>query len=140
MAQSVTLQLPEGIYERVLRTAEATQRSIEEVLVRTIEAGMPPTVDDLPLSYREEFLAMERLRDEELLEIAQSVMPAAQQRRYSALLRKNQQGTITENEGEQLTQLGAIARKLTLQKAHAYAILKWRGRSIPALPSSGKTQ
>ncbi|MBM3234747.1 hypothetical protein FJZ31_00435 [Candidatus Poribacteria bacterium] len=133
MAQSVTLQLPEVIYERVRRAAEATKRPVEEVLVKTIEAMMPPTVDDLPLSYREEFLSMESLSDYELLKVAESIMPPTQQRRYSFLLRKNQKGTLTEKEREQLAQLGAEARKLTLRKSHAYAILKWRGHRIPTL-------
>jgi len=63
MTQPVTLQLPEAIYERVRRTAEATKRPVEEVLLKTIEAVMPPSVDDLPLEYREEFLSMESLSD-----------------------------------------------------------------------------
>ncbi len=133
MTQPVTLQLPESIYERVRRTAEATQRPVEEVLIKTIEAVMPPSVDDLPLSYREEFISMESLSDDELLRVAESVMPPAQQRRYSLLLRKNQSGTLTEKEREQLAQLGAEARKSTLRKSHAYAILKWRGHRIPPL-------
>jgi len=102
MMQPVTLQLPESIYERVRRTAEATQRPVEEVLIKTIEAVMPPSVDDLPLSYREEFLTMESLNDDELLTVAESVMPPTQQRQYSLLLRKNQRGTLTGKEREQL--------------------------------------
>jgi hypothetical protein len=133
MAQSVTLQLPEAVYERVRQTAEVIKLPVEEVLIRTIEAGLPPSVNDLPDSYREEFLSMERLNDDELLKVAESVMSAAQQRRYSLLLRKNRSGTLTENEQKQLITLGAEARKLTLRKSHAYAILKWRGYRIPTL-------
>ncbi|MBI1923900.1 hypothetical protein HYR99_06580 [Candidatus Poribacteria bacterium] len=133
MTQPVTLQLPEGIYERVKRTAEATKLPVEEVLVKTIEAVMPPSVDDLPLSYREEFIAMESLNDDELLKVAESVMSPTQQRRYSLLLRKNQNGTLPEKERAQLAQLGTEARQLTLRKAHAYALLKWRGHRIPPL-------
>ncbi|MBM4401460.1 MAG: hypothetical protein FJ045_05880, partial [Crenarchaeota archaeon] len=88
MAQSVTLQLPEAIYERVRRAAEATKRPVEEVLVKTIEAVIPPSIDDLPLLYREEFISMESLSDNELLKVAESVMSPTQQRRYSFLLRK----------------------------------------------------
>ena len=131
MAQPVTLQLPEAIYERVRRTAEATKCPVEEVLIKTIEAMMPPSVDDLPPSYRDEFLGLDSLSDDELLKVAESVMPPAQQRRYSLLLRKNQKGALSEKERKALAQLGAEARKLTLRKAHAYAILKWRGHRIP---------
>jgi len=140
MAQSVTLQLPEAIYERVRRAAEATKRPVEEVLVKTIEAVIPPSIDDLPLLYREEFISMESLSDNELLKVAESVMSPTQQRRYSFLLRKNQKGTLTEKEREELAQLGDEARKLTLRKSYAYAILKWRGHRISTLAELRKPQ
>lgn len=133
MTQPVTLQLTEAIYECVKRTVEATNRPVEEVLVKTIEAVMPPSVDDLPLEYREEFLLMESLSNDALLKVAESVMPPTQQRRYSFLLRKNQKGILTEKERDELAQLGGFSRKLTLRKSHAYAILKWRGYRIPTL-------
>jgi hypothetical protein len=134
------LQLPEAIYERVRRAAEATNRHVDEVLLKTIEAVMPPSVDDLPIEYREEFLSMESLSDLELSHVAESVMSPTQQRRYSFLLRKNQKGTLKEKEREQLAQLGDFARKLTLRKSHAYAILKWRGHRIPTLVELRKQQ
>ena len=53
MAQTVTLQLPEAIYERIKRTAEAANCLLEDILLRTIESALPPSVEDLPL---EQFL------------------------------------------------------------------------------------
>lgn len=140
MAQIVTLQLPEAIYERIKRTAEATNCLLEDVLLRTIELALPPSVEDLPLEYQREFIEMESLNDEELWKIAESKMPTGRQRRYSLLLRKNQAGMLKNIEKQQLTDLGAEARKLTLRKAHAYAILKWRGYRIPTLAEFGKQQ
>jgi len=131
MAHTVTLRLPENIYGRLKQTAQVTKKPMEEVIVQSVKAGMPPSVDDLPPEYREEFLAMERLSDEQLWQVAESMIPAGHQRRYASRLRKNQAGTLTEREREQLTQLGTEARKLTLRKAHAYALLRWRGHRIP---------
>jgi hypothetical protein len=56
----------------------------------------------------------------------------AKQRLYSRLLHKNSQGTITAREKETLYALGEEARRLTLKKAHAYMLLKWRGHRIPS--------
>jgi len=131
MARTVTLRLPEDIYNRLKQSARVAERPMEEVVMQSVKAGMPPSVDSLPPEYREEFLAMEHLSDEQLWHVAESAMPAGCQRRYTYLLRKNQAGGLTEREREQLAQLGAEARKLTLRKAHAYALLRWRGQCIP---------
>jgi len=131
MAHTVTLRLPDDIYRRLKQTAQVTNTPMEEVVVQSVKAGMPPSVSDLPSEVREEFLAIERLSDEQLWQMADSTLPAGRQRRYSYLLRKNQAGTVTEREREQLIHLGAEARKLTLQKTYAYALLKWRGHHIP---------
>ncbi len=138
MAQTVTLQLPEAIYERIKRTAEAANCLLEDVLLKTIESALPPSVEDLPLEYQREFMEMESLSDEELWKVAESKMSSARQRWYSRLLRKNQAGTLKDIEKQQLADLGAEARKLTLRKAHAYAVLKWRGHRIPTLAELGK--
>ena len=39
-----------------------------------------------------------------------------------------------------LTALGEEARRLTLKKAHAYMLLKWRGHAIPSLETLEKPQ
>ena len=140
MAQTVTLQLPEAIYERIKRTAEATKRPLEDVLLKTLESALPPSMEDLPIEYQGEFTAMESLSDEELWKIAESKIPPAQQSLYSRLLRKNQAGMLKDIEKRQLSDLGAEARKLTLRKAHAYALLKWRGHRIPTLAELGKSR
>jgi hypothetical protein len=48
------------------------------------------------------------------------------------LLYKNGQEIITAREKEKLHALGEEARRLTLKKAHAYMLLKWRGHAIPS--------
>jgi hypothetical protein len=88
--------------------------------------------DDLPSPLREELRALEDLGDEALWEVAQSRLPPTRQRVYNRLLRKNSQGTITAREKETLHALGEEARRLTLKKAHAYMLLKWRGHHIPS--------
>jgi hypothetical protein len=131
MAHTVTVRLPEDIYTRLKQSARLTNKPMEEVVVQSVKAGMPPSVNDLPAEYREEFLDLEPLSDERLWQVAESTLPAERQRRYTYLLRKNQAGSPTERERQRLSQLGAEARKLTLRKAYAYALLRWRGHRIP---------
>jgi hypothetical protein len=131
MAHTVTVRLPEDIYTRLKQSARLTNKPMEEVVVQSVKAGMPPSVNDLPAEYREEFLDLEPLSDERLWQVAESTLPAERQRRYTYLLRKNQAGSPTERERQRLSQLGAEARKLTLRKAYAYALLRWRGHRLP---------
>ena len=131
MTHTVTVHLPEDIYDRLKQSAQVTQKPMEELVVQSVRAGMPPLLSDLPAKDQEAFLILERLSDEELWQVAKNTLPAGHQRRYSYLLRKNQTGTLTEPEEEQLSEFGAEARNLTLRKAYAYALLKWRGHRIP---------
>jgi hypothetical protein len=131
MTHTVTVGLPEEIYNRLEQSARITNTPVEELIIQSVKAGMPPSVNDLPTQYRQECLALERLGNNELRQVAESTLSAARQRRYSALLRKNQAGVLTERERKQLSTLGAEARALTLRKAYAYALLRWRGCRIP---------
>jgi len=99
--------------------------------VQSVKAGIPPLVNDLPNEYREELLELECLSDKRLRRLAESAISAARERQYTILLRKNQQGILTKKEQEQLKRLGAEARRVTLRKAYAYALLQWRGHRIP---------
>ncbi len=92
---------------------------------------MPPLVINLPPEFGQECLDLERLGDKELRRLAESAIPPGRQRHYINLLRKNQRGVLTKREQEALKRLGAEARRLTLHKAYAYALLQWRGHRIP---------
>ena len=66
--------------------------------------------------------------------IATEMMPHKQQRRLSHLLWKNQDGTITAKEEEELDTLVAAGQQATLRKAKALLALKHLGIDIlPAL-------
>ncbi|HIQ05995.1 MAG TPA: hypothetical protein EYH31_09985 [Anaerolineae bacterium] len=132
MAQTVTLRLPDETLQRYQQGATAARKVLEEFLVDRLMEAVPPLANDLLSSLREELEMLENLDDEALWRVAQSWLPPARQRLYSRLLAKNSQGTITAREKEILHALGEEARRLTLKKAHAYMLLKWRGDHIPS--------
>ena len=132
MAHTLTLRLPEEVYSRLELSARATQKSVEDLVVQSLKVGLPPTLVDLPPAVQAEYLEMERLADDEILKVAGAKLPSAKQRRLSELLRKNQAGSLTDPEGRQLERLSSEVRQITQRKAHAYALLRWRGRPIPA--------
>ena len=132
MVQTVTLQLPDETLHRYRQGATAARKLLEEFLVERLMDAVPPLADDLPSPLHEELKVLENLDDEALWQVARNQLPPARQRRYSRLLAKNSQGTITAREKEVLHTLGEQARLLTLKTAHAYMLLKWRGHRVPS--------
>jgi hypothetical protein len=128
--QTVTLQLPESIYQSARRTSKAVKRPIGEVLVTALKSTLPP-LEGLAPEIIEELTALEFLPDEQLWTIARSRLPQPQRRKLSYLLRKNQAGILTEQEEQSLNELIAESERLMLRKARAYVLLKWRGY-VPA--------
>lgn len=131
--QSVTLRLPEAIYRRLQRTAEMTHQPLEDVVLQTILGNLPPSVDEAPPELRDELIALQTLAEDELWAVARSTMNPDQQRRLEHLLRKNSRGTLTQRECEELERLGEEVDRLTVRKAYAYALLRWRGYPVPTL-------
>lgn len=50
MTQAITLNLPDNIYQRIQRMAQATQRPVKEFLLDTVATALP-LLDDLPQSW-----------------------------------------------------------------------------------------
>jgi hypothetical protein len=132
VSRSLTIQLPEDIYRRLKESARTTNKPVVEVVVQSVKAGMPPSISDLPAEVRDDCSGLERMSDRQLRRVADSTLSEGRQRLYSSLLRKNQARSLTVREERLLVRLGAEARRLTLRKAYAYALLKWRGRRVPA--------
>lgn len=132
MSVSIHLQVPSSVYRLAKKTAEATSRPIEQVLVDVLSAASPIS-EDLPPELQAELDTLAQLSDTELLSMARRTFPCDERRIYDRLLKKNSAGTLSPAELEQLKGLRQASEHLTLQKAHAYAILKWRGHVLPAL-------
>jgi hypothetical protein len=45
--QTIPIQLPDAIYQRLHQVAHTTNHSIEEVVLQTIRGNLPPSLDDL---------------------------------------------------------------------------------------------
>jgi len=131
MAQSLTLELSEALYERVKHAAAAMQQPLEKAVAHIIELGLPPL--DAPTEFEPDLKALEALDDETLWEVLFSKVSPTTQRKLHQLLDKNQSGTLTERERLQLDALQKEADGVMLRKAHAAVLLKWRGHRIPTL-------
>ncbi|MGE0827626.1 MAG: hypothetical protein AB7G75_33000 [Candidatus Binatia bacterium] len=129
--QPLHLELPEKIYRRLQRVAEVTNQPLEAVVTQTICGNLPPSLDDLNPEWREIVADLSSLSDDALWAITQEALPASQWRRHQRLLRKGQEGTLTEAEQTELTKLRTATDHYVTRRSYALALLKWRGHTLP---------
>ncbi len=129
--QHVTLPLPEHLYLRLERAAKATQQSVTDVLLHAVEVGSPPGWDDVPAEFQADLAALDRLDDKTLWQVARSQQSEADMARYEDLLQQNANDALTAAERDELVRLRQEANRLMLRKAHAAALLRWRGHLLP---------
>ncbi|OQY51166.1 MAG: hypothetical protein DRR08_03305 [Candidatus Parabeggiatoa sp. nov. 2] len=133
-AHTITLALPEPIYQHLQNQAQITTRPLNDVIFQILSQTLPPEVEeDLPFNYRIELESMAHLSDDVLWQIAQSTMNQEKVALYDILLARHKTGQLTQIGQKWLTQLREDAEQLMLRKAHAYAIIKNRGHQLPTL-------
>jgi hypothetical protein len=131
MLAEITLKIPEILYQRLVNTARATQRPLEEVILHALQVGSPPTWDDVPEEFQADLAALDKLDENTLWQIVQSRKRSADMERYNILLEKNSNGTLSEAERLELMALRHETDLFMLRKAQAAVLLRWRGYSVP---------
>jgi hypothetical protein len=113
------------------QVARATHQSFDDFLIQVIAMGSPPSWETAPSQFQADLAPLDRLNDEALWQIARSHKTEADMERHQELLDKHAEGSLTEPEQRELVQLRTEAERLMLRKAHAAAILRWRGHKLP---------
>ncbi|AFZ04619.1 hypothetical protein [Calothrix sp. PCC 6303] len=129
-AESVTLQIPEIIYTRLVNTAKATHRPLEEVILRVLQIGSPPAWDDVPSEFQAEVAALDKLDDDSLWQIARGSKTTQDMEQYNQLLEGNSNNSLTQEERLELMALRHEMDVFMLCKAQAAVLLRWRGHNI----------
>ena len=126
----VRLELDEALYRAARRAADATGRSIEEVLRASIAHALPPLAD-VPDGEAMELAKLALLDDGALWRAARSELEAAQQEELEELLSRQGAGSLAESDALRLQKLLDAYGQLTVLKAHAYLLLAKRGYRVP---------
>ena len=129
----ITLELPPALYQRLAEVAEASHQSLNDVVLQSIQTGLPPSLEHVPDRFRADLIALNQLSDDVLWDVAALDLADDKAALYEELLLKNQQGPLEENEQALLDTLREEADVLMLRRAYAYALLKWRGHRIPTV-------
>jgi len=121
--------LSQRLYKRVERTAIQTGCGVSELIVSTLETRMPPLPDRLPPKLAADLSRWSLLDDEALLAIANAVLPAKQQRRYSTLLRQANAGRLNARAQSEWDTLQQEYLRFSQNKAKAQFLLAQRKRA-----------
>ena len=97
-----------------------------------MQIDSPPRWDDAPVEFQADLAALERLDDEALWRVARSRETGADVGRYQELLDRNANGALSPDEREELVGLRVESDRFMLCKAHAAALLRWRGCQSPS--------
>jgi hypothetical protein len=129
LEQTVTVTLPIPVFRRLKRAAELSYRSVDDVLVSTINAAfMAPTT--LPDALADELATMHLLSDDALWSAVHPSLSSAQIHRLHQLNHKaGEQNLSAAEELEHQALLDAYHHS-NLRRAQALAILAQRGHPI----------
>ncbi len=135
MLQTVTLNMPLPLYNRLKEMAAVSRRSVEAELLETIAAAMPLT-DDGTLDSTELISSLALLDNDSLWRIAQTHYPAGQSTQLENLHLKRQEQGLNVVETREAADLARQYDRAMLIRAEAIALLIQRGHNVSALIDS----
>ena len=133
--KSITLDLPEDLYERVRQVAEQSQRPVERVLVESIRLlfVLPPTSTDVAT----DLAALPGYSDAALWAVVYQRLAWPQSQRLHELSVKNKLKKLTEDEQSAFEHLLTLNDRAMLLRSEALLLLKNRGHDIAAYLERG---
>ncbi|MEM7534697.1 MAG: hypothetical protein AAF639_21135 [Chloroflexota bacterium] len=120
--QTVAVQLPESLHQRLQHMAAITRRSLDSLVIQTLDYNVPKLPSYLPQKAQDELNALEKLDDDTLWGVAESQYDTDKQKAYRSLLQKNAQGALTSQERAEMDMHLEAVDLLTLWKSYAYVL------------------
>src|SRR5215475_10676153 len=128
-SHTITLNLPETVYEQIQQAAETARRPINDVLVEAI-AAVAPVVNTASDHLRAALAHMAYLNDAALWQAARTTMSPEQRARLATLHDKQQYTSLTPEEQAEEQVLLRLYRETLLVRAQAAVLLKQRGYDV----------
>jgi hypothetical protein len=127
MIQTITIQLPQSMFERLKQIADLAHQPVEQVVEQGLSHILPPLLDEIPASYQADVYPLLAMNDVELQTEAARRFPAKLWQEYERLLIKKKEDVLTEAEHATLHKLRHQTDLLEFRKAYATVLLKRRG-------------
>ena len=135
-SQTVSVTLPEPLYQRVCETAKALTRSVQDVLAESIALSLPPLEADLPADVRADLGPLALSSVQELHEIAQGPLAEHRQARLEVLAEQQKKQPLSNVENSELDELVGQAQRIMLRRAEARHQLLLCGHELMTKPVS----
>ena len=136
MAEAINLKLPSSLYQRLKEMAQVSNKSLDDILIQSIQTGLPPTIDHVPERFKADLLSLNKFENDVLNQIIHQDLTTTNQELYAKLLAKNEQEGLNNEERAKLNQLREEADLLMFRRAYASALLKWRGQRVTTHPAA----
>ena len=130
--QSVTVTLPEPLYDRLARRAKKSQRSVEAELADAV-ATLPDEPDELPADMAGAIAALHLLGDEDLWRAAKQTLAPEKAAEIEGLHMRRQREGLSASEREMLTTLMQEYTRTMLVRSRSAALLKQRSHDVSGL-------
>lgn len=128
--RTITLTLPEAVFQRVQETADAYSLSIEAVFTQSIGRLWAPQEDDLSPSQRADLAVFALKSDEELRSVASAFVDMERQAKLEELAMLQKTRPLTLDEQAELERLLDFSYQFMLRKAEALRLLALRGYRV----------
>ena len=126
---SVTIRLPDPIYQQLKLRADRTRRSIEDELLEVVTTAVP-VADELSADLAAAIAPVATIDDEALWRAARYRLWADAADRLEALTQKRQRDGLTETQEQEAAALLRRYECVMLVRAHAAALLEQRGHDV----------
>jgi plasmid stability protein len=130
--QSLTVQIPDGLYSRLRERATQANRTIEAELVDVLAEAIP-VENGLPADLEAELSRLVHVEDLALWQVARERLPDDLATRLQDLHAKRQRDGLTEAEARDMADLVRQYERMMLIRARAVELLKERGHDISSL-------
>ena len=128
--QTVVIELPDDLYERLQRRAAETRRTLAAEVVQVLSTAVPAVDEGMPPDLERELARVTTLDDAALWELARARFPARTARRMEALQFKRQREGLTDDERQLEAALAREYDRRMLIRSKALLLLKQRGHDV----------
>lgn len=130
--ETLTLNLPDTLYQRLKKRADAEDRSVEEVVIETLVSSVPEE-DGIPPELEHLLNSMASLDDATLWRAAKNDLAREAAEEIRRLRAKRERKGLTLDERQRYADLLRQYDRGILIRAEAAALLKQRGHDVDVL-------
>lgn len=135
IAPTVTLELPQTLYQRLRQKSQQRRSTVLQELYRFAENDAD---ENTTRDVDKELLWLDALSDEMLWQVARSRVEQNKQDRMLELFDKRDESSLSEIEYAELDEILELGNRITLLRAESALLLKRRGYDVTELGPNGK--